>query len=126
MAHKVSALTLKNVSGTRLFFPPLNKHVEEDGLVDVLAVCEGDTALAQTMVAPYRKASNWQIFEILAGPIPSPEGELQNTLPLEVAPSELQEAPVAKKAAKKLPRPKLAQTHQLEPETHHDQEAKSD
>lgn len=97
---KFTALKIKNIADRRLFFVPFNRWVEEKALVDILALCDGDSRLAATVAGPYRNSPDWQVFEVYAGPLPSPEGTIVN-----VAAPEVPLAPVAPQEPPKKPKP---------------------
>jgi len=73
---KLATLVIKNIAERRLFFAPLNKKVHPGETVDILAMCGGNSDQAARVVDMLRKDLDWQVFEVLAGPLPSPEGEL--------------------------------------------------
>ena len=91
--QKLKALAIKNVSGMRQFFAPLNKHVEFMGKVDVLAMCEGNSETALKIAHSFRNDKNWQVFELFDGPAPSPEGMLDNASAIGVPASRPEASP---------------------------------
>ncbi len=98
---KLLTLIVKNTIGHKQFFPPLNRTVGPGGKIDVLRMCESDSALAEKVAAPYRKVPGWEIFEVFAS-LPSPEGVLQEaavvSAPMTLPGPETKEgAPEAKK-----------------------------
>lgn len=98
---KYSVLKLKNVSESKLFFAPMNRFLQPDEVVDVLGLCDGDSDLAERVAERYRKLEGWQVFEVLLGPLSSPEGELKNVAGPGVSANEPAVSAPAMKTAKK-------------------------
>lgn len=103
---KYTELKLKNTAGHKQFFPPLNRTIHAGGVINILVMCDGNGALADIVIAPYRKKDGWQVHEVLAGPLPSPEGVMQAQAAPAIAPEVAEVAPKPKEAAKKVtPKP---------------------
>lgn len=97
---KLKALVLKNISGgqSRQFFAPLNRWVEYKATVDILKMCDGNSASAFEVVRGLRHNKNWQIFELFDGVPPAPEGEIDNRPAVSVAETPIDAAPEPKPA----------------------------
>jgi hypothetical protein len=104
---KFSVLKLKNVSESKLFFAPMNRFIQPNAVVDVLQLSDGDSDLAGRVIERYRKLQGWQVFEVLLGPLPSPEGELDNVTGPKAATDEPAISAPAMKTAKKPKKPHL-------------------
>ena len=78
MERPRSVLVLKNIAPNRIFFAPLNRWVRSGEYVDLLQTCGAATGAAIAIAHHYKDHPDWQTFEVFEGPVPSPEGNIEN------------------------------------------------